>query len=439
MDDVCHGHFALGACPNRSDCNKAHSLSDLANPHAWVLFRQWTVSMAQFIPSMPYKVERLHLIPPLGCLVRCQTAEQAGLLVHHFKGFCNPIRLSDHLAAPGPLDFPASPSVPGPNADPFSLAALAAGLSSVDWLWRPLSPPPPDSIPLVPSAPQPLVPPPKHHHPFPDHSAPDPTRGIPPKGPALTDPSTTPPQPEVSLATGSPPTSLARWKPFGHTDRWNCSQQVFELVRTSPLLRSSFTSGWAALLQVWGIGPADLDVGILFDICAKTPIQQEQFLLTFAAIGPSNVTNPSVSLGVLLKDHDTAPQVCMYFLSDVCDTPDCPFVHPAHTPGWDLLKTKWNVTHRDLDFPVLNYLAKKPTDQQDAILTSFSALDLGEVVNLSAYLSSVIHKMEKNKPLKPVTPVPLPTPAVVEGLLAPFPSHPYHSAGEAYDFSTNAF
>eukprot|EP00669_Euglena_mutabilis_P009778 TRINITY_DN4608_c0_g1_i2.p2 TRINITY_DN4608_c0_g1~~TRINITY_DN4608_c0_g1_i2.p2 ORF type:complete len:147 (+),score=36.21 TRINITY_DN4608_c0_g1_i2:640-1080(+) len=120
----------------------------------------------------------------------------------------------------------------------------------------------------------------------------------------------------------------------------------------------------------------------------------------------------------------------MYFLSDVCDTPDCPFVHPAHTPGWDLLKTKWNVTHRDLDFPVLNYLAKKPTDQQDAILTSFSALDLGEVVNLSAYLSSVIHKMEKNKPLKPVTPSPFRPPPSVEGLArrpSPPPSLPLRS------------
>lgn len=61
-------------------------------------------------------------------------------------------------------------------------------------------------------------------------------------------------------------------------------------------------------------------------------------------------------------------------------------------PDWDALRDKWQITYKDLDYTVLNFLCKKTTEEQDNILASLAALDLRGIHNLSAYLSSMIQK-----------------------------------------------
>eukprot|EP00997_Jenningsia_sp_PLL12_P006479 NODE_3028_length_827_cov_65.272494_g2515_i0.p1 GENE.NODE_3028_length_827_cov_65.272494_g2515_i0~~NODE_3028_length_827_cov_65.272494_g2515_i0.p1 ORF type:complete len:189 (-),score=44.92 NODE_3028_length_827_cov_65.272494_g2515_i0:261-779(-) len=122
----------------------------------------------------------------------------------------------------------------------------------------------------------------------------------------------------------------------------------------------------------------------------------EHILLSFAAIDLSYVVNLSAYINCLIKEHDTTTQICLYFLAGMCPRGNqCPYVHPCNGPGWDLLEQRWGITFRDFDFTVLNYLSKKPTTHQDAILTDLADANLRSVKNLSAYLSSVIQKAEQ--------------------------------------------
>jgi hypothetical protein len=66
----------------------------------------------------------------------------------------------------------------------------------------------------------------------------------------------------------------------------------------------------------------------------------------------------------------------------------------VNTPGWNALREQWNVTYKDLDYAVLNYLSKKTMQQQDEILLALAESNIQGVVNLSAYLSSQIQKYE---------------------------------------------
>jgi hypothetical protein len=60
--------------------------------------------------------------------------------------------------------------------------------------------------------------------------------------------------------------------------------------------------------------------------------------------------------------------------------------------GWNALRDNWQVTYRDLDYTVLNFLCKKTIAEQDEILVALASLDLRGIHNLSAYLSSMIQK-----------------------------------------------
>jgi hypothetical protein len=104
----------------------------------------------------------------------------------------------------------------------------------------------------------------------------------------------------------------------------------------------------------------------------------------------------SAYLNCLIKEHESTPQVCLYFLAGLCTHGDgCRYLHPVGTAGWTSLRTRWGVTYQDFDYAVLNYLSKKPVAQQDEILSLFAEMNLRAVKNRSAYLSSMIERYER--------------------------------------------
>lgn len=172
-----------------------------------------------------------------------------------------------------------------------------------------------------------------------------------------------------------------------------CAGAVLQLLQEHGPNRSSVNLGWEALQRIWNVGPPNLDHAVLSCLSAKPPRSQEHILLSFAAIDLSNVKNLSAYLNCLVKEHDTTRQVCLYFLAGLCtEDKACTWVHPVNTKGWDSLRDSWQITYKDLDYTVLNFLCKKNTEEQDNILTSLAGMDLRGIHNLSAYLSSMIQK-----------------------------------------------
>eukprot|EP00668_Euglena_longa_P040507 GGOE01053331.1.p1 GENE.GGOE01053331.1~~GGOE01053331.1.p1 ORF type:complete len:372 (-),score=19.53 GGOE01053331.1:119-1234(-) len=182
----------------------------------------------------------------------------------------------------------------------------------------------------------------------------------------------------------------------GHTHySWadGCAGAVIELLQRQGSGRMAGSLGWEALHSIWNVGPSNLDSAVLSCLNTKPLRSQEHILLSFAAIDLSNVKNLSAYLNCLVKEHDTTRQVCLYFLAGLCtEEKGCTWVHPVNTRGWDTLRDKWQITFKDLDYTVLNFLCKKTTEEQDNILASLAALDLRSIHNLSAYLSSMIQK-----------------------------------------------
>lgn len=73
---------------------------------------------------------------------------------------------------------------------------------------------------------------------------------------------------------------------FQRTTHLEGSIEARPLLPLPPFLcATSVAAGWGALHQLWGIGPADFDAAVLLYLYTKSPEQQEQILLTFAAIG----------------------------------------------------------------------------------------------------------------------------------------------------------
>eukprot|EP00906_Rhabdomonas_costata_P023149 RCo033327 len=64
------------------------------------------------------------------------------------------------------------------------------------------------------------------------------------------------------------------------------------------------------------------------------------------------------------------------------------------TAGWAALREIWNIVPSDMDAAVLAELALKPALAQDELLLGFAAVDLSEIRNLSAYLTSVMKEHE---------------------------------------------
>ena len=76
--------------------------------------------------------------------------------------------------------------------------------------------------------------------------------------------------------------------------------------------------GWLALREIWNIAPDMFDEAVLSYLHSKSPSQQEQILLSFAAIDLSTVNKLSAYLNCLIKEHETANQVCLPFLAGLC-------------------------------------------------------------------------------------------------------------------------
>lgn len=174
----------------------------------------------------------------------------------------------------------------------------------------------------------------------------------------------------------------------------SCTDAVLRVLKTNDAAKSQGNAGWEALRLIWHIGPADLDNAVLSCLNAKTPKQQQHILLSFAAIDLSYVHNLSAYLNCLIKEHDSTNQVCLYFLAGLCTDERCCWVHPVNTRGWNLLRERWQITYKDLDYTVLNFLSKKTIPEQDNILSSLADMDLTIIHNLPAYLSSMIQKYD---------------------------------------------
>jgi len=194
-----------------------------------------------------------------------------------------------------------------------------------------------------------------------------------------------------------PPRPRKQQKQSKGDQKQHFTDLVQRIVQSCPQLRAVFQTGWEALWQVWGIGWESFDEAVLQYLQSKTAQQQEQIILKFASTELSTVQNLSAYLNSLIREHDQTPQVCIYFLAGCCAKPECSYVHPCGTEGWDTLEERWGITFKQLDYNVLNYLAKKPLHQQDTILLSFASMDLTKVKNLSAYLSTVVLKFEQSR------------------------------------------
>eukprot|EP00667_Euglena_gracilis_P002611 EG_transcript_2613 len=449
MEDICYGFFAALSCPQHGCCRKAHDLADIAAPDAWVVFRSRNVCVAQHLVPHLQHVDRLYFLPNRGSLMRCQSAQAACSLVEQYCDYCGPVLLSHYIAevvrrpsrnrisptwtcsaptrtaaAVGAGDISSGPGLPHAACDaradrgppPQRSPRPSPGERPRDEAAAPVARPaaaavapegrPSELAAARKAAVELLV----GSFSFSTESD---GSGVGHSGSDPSDEETAgsaaeeghPPPCDLGAKGAKKPRDSISQRLWSKLDKKNCSHQVLHFLKENPALRSKFAAGWGALHQLWGIGPADFDAAVLLYLYTKSPEQQEQILLTFAAIGITSLQNLSAYLGCLIREHEATSQVCMNFLADVCDNSKCLYVHPMGTPGWNLLSEKWGYTYKDFDYPVLNYLAKKPFDQQEAILANYAALSLGDVKNLSAFLSSVIHKMEKNKPLKPVMPV----------------------------------
>jgi hypothetical protein len=63
--------------------------------------------------------------------------------------------------------------------------------------------------------------------------------------------------------------------------------------------------------------------------------------------------------------------------------------------GWKALQQVWNIIPADLDSAALSYLHTKPHYLQQHILLALCAADLARVKKLSAFMSCVVHKLER--------------------------------------------
>jgi len=392
MEDLGHWHFKCRGCRRGEACDRAHRLADLTNPDRWVVFLDQLISMRQYLPHpgqcpTPPGVDRLHVVPGVGTVVRCVFAEDAAQLLLSYGPLGRPLRLSDALTQ---LSIPRE-STPPPavvsaqvaEALPYPTAAVESASSSSS------SSSSPSFSPILSS---PIVPSQSAGHTL-RHSglAVSSARQRPVENPMKPNTATLRP-------TGPPPqTRPLSDLQFEHARirqrAAEKSEQVLQFVRDHPDLTQHSLAGWEALRHVCGFHRSDLDGAVLWALGAKKPFEQEQIMLTFAALGLAAIKNPSGYLISIMTEHDSTRPVCMRFLCGLCGHPACRYLHPVDTPGWQDLKERWGLTYKDFDYAVLNYLAKKSQEEQDTILADFARMDLTVVYNHSAYLSSLIHKL----------------------------------------------
>jgi hypothetical protein len=215
----------------------------------------------------------------------------------------------------------------------------------------------------------------------------------------------TPPSPLLKpVSPASTPSTPDRRE----SDCGSCTAAVMKVIREHlGKGEEAHDCGWVALQSIWSVSRSSLDSAVLGCLSRLHPRQQEHILLSFSSIDLSRVKNLSAYLNRLIKEHETTPQVCLYFLAGNCegsldDGCECPFVHPINTSGWHALWTSWEITHNDFDYTVLNFLCKLRPEVQDYLLSELAAMDIRSINNLSAFLSAMIQKAAASDPSTPM-------------------------------------
>eukprot|EP00667_Euglena_gracilis_P007040 EG_transcript_7108 len=417
MDDICVPHFTAQQCPHGPACPHAHDLRQLASPERWVLLQA-------VAPAPPYVIQaaeadKHYVLAGHGTLLRCRSAAHAQTIMIWQSHQPLPLRTWLDSLPHAPPTWPLRAEATGENVasssstylgsahapPPCTAVADEDGMNKVLW------------VNLMQGLRQKLEP---HEQQtqeelsleFGDTPVPRPPT---PSAPSPATSSPLRPRPRPSAAAG-PPGSSKVWSKQADKER---SDQLLQLLRTQSALGERMDGGWVAVRKLLGVEPQQLDPDVQAALQALPANQREQILLSFAAVGFHTSDDASQCLRCIMQEHVAVAQVCLSFLVDQCHAADCPFVHPHSTPGWDLLADRWQKTFRDLDYPVLSYLAKKAPEQQEAILRQLAADDLSEVENLSAYLSVLIFKTQKKKK----------QPASAVGAAAGQPSAPAHPGG----------
>ena len=187
---------------------------------------------------------------------------------------------------------------------------------------------------------------------------------------------------------------------------FNYSEVVLQVMRTAdPVAQATHALGWLALKSMWNIGPEQFDADFTTFLATQQDARvQEQILLTLSAADLSNVHKLSAFATSLIKEFKGTPwQLCLRFAAGICTSQyclsnatmgaawplhgdelvgamgPCPFVHPEHTQGWDLLRERWGLTHHSVDFRALSFLCKHPPEHRELILLELCDANLRQL------------------------------------------------------------
>ena len=84
---------------------------------------------------------------------------------------------------------------------------------------------------------------------------------------------------------------------------------------------------------------------------------------------------PSVRM-LASQKHDGGRLACVPFLAGQCGDPQCGSFHPEGTAGWELLRTRWGLSHRDFDYAVLLHLSTHSAEAREAIVGRLATANL---------------------------------------------------------------
>lgn len=175
------------------------------------------------------------------------------------------------------------------------------------------------------------------------------------------------------------------------------SDQVLSYAAQTSSTRSPLTVGWDVLGEAWGINPGDLDKRVCETIKELTVVQMNNSLLDLAASNLEEIRNLSAYLSCIIQEHKRSDHVCVLFLIGLCESSrQCGAVHPADTPGWNALLTRWNVSYREIDFAAITSICKHTFEVREGILHHFAGLNIGAIPNISSSLSKLISGYKKN-------------------------------------------
>lgn len=378
MEDICVARYSQGC--SALNCPLAHSLWQLQNLDCWVFFHAPDIEMLDFLA---YKYQghcyfRVHMFPGKGPIVRLASPETSAQVVAEYSEYysVSPLRAAIQFLEPQQTKAHSFSSEDPTN----SIGPTLSWADEMDAHLSELS----DDISGEESTPEGNSPVPQHiRRPKPEQRKP-----VSHSGKSLS-------SEEGGASAARDPQAPRRGRTHGSCNTEageTCTDAVLRILKTTEGATLQTNVGWEALRTIWRLGPTDLDTAVLTCLGSKPLKQQQHILLSFAAIDLDHVKNLSAYLNCLIKEHESTNQVCLYFLADLCTDERCCWVHPINTAGWNLLRDKWSITYKDLDYTVLNFLSKKTVPEQDRILGSLADMDLKVIHNLPAYLSSMIQK-----------------------------------------------